>query len=322
AINEGYQQGVSGSRFDESECLRAYALYYMSMYLPKLWFMLEHSGGALARLLAGGEETRVTELGCGPGTFLWSLLLYCRAVCPEAEAGLSLQGIDCSLPALDLGRRLEESFAPQRPIEWRAGNWHALDSLESDVVIFGHTLIEGQAPSPERIAGLCRNARMVILIEPGTRQSFHRLLPVRDRLFAEGWHLHFPCPVDAPCPMGTDNWCHFSVGREPLPVLQRIGASLPGESRSCFSAFFFTREPRQSASDYRVLSKLKKAGGRASRWLCSGTTLVEAWLGKKERSETNRPFLKAEAGDLLTIEADGFPSPGRLRKDTTVIGES
>ena len=310
-------QWVGGEGVDYSDPradLRAYACFYMPANMPKLWLMLDQAPEFIPAL--AGQPWRIREIGCGPGTFLWSALLWLEQHAPEALQTLTgITGVDRHPAFLALARRIAAAIAT-RPafrhlkIEFVEADWHDVPPTENELVIFGNVLNEAAADEPVRGAAL--NAAAVAVIEPGTVKSFHRLLPLRDALAAAGWRVSFPCPGEGqsqcrslpPCPMPADNWCHFAVNRFALPLVQRMAAKAGRlNPRHNFCGFLFRRDehPPAAAPLWRVLSHLRKSNRSGVRWLCNGACLREVVLGRHARNEGTRPFLEAAWGDLLEI---------------------
>ncbi len=64
----------------------------------------------------------------------------------------------------------------------------------------------------------------IMILEPGTKESFKISLQIRDFLINEGYRVIFPCPDHLKCPMdessGLTDWCHFKffTSFEPSPA--------------------------------------------------------------------------------------------------------
>lgn len=291
--------------FADSATLRAYTLYYMSINMPKLWFLLDR--------VPPRDVCELRDCGCGPGTFMWAYVFWLMARRPEALAKLQrLEGIERTPAAAEMARRLGRALrtlpgCEHLEIQVDVGDWQDVNSV-SELTILGNVLVEG-----ETTALPCSGGNRLIMIEPGDRAGFHTLLPQRDALIADGWTVQFPCPAQATCPMAADNWCHFSVNRFILPYIQRMSAAAKRRNhRHHFSGFVLDRDA-DSAGGWRVLSNLRKANRSGIRYLCNGEQLVEAVLNRKMRTPQNRAFLDADWGDLLSI-SPALKGP-RLRQD-------
>ncbi len=324
ALNRQWVQTDQVMDYDgKHAAMRAYTCYYMTINMPKLWFVLDRNPALVDELL-NREFVQATELGCGPGTFLWAFLFYVQARHPDKLPRIRrLRGVDRSETAIACARRFGDVLRRQDAyahidLEFNVGDWQSQVAAPDDFLIFGNVLNESEAPVLSDVA-----AAAVLIVEPGTRRGFHPLLPVRDRLVEDGWHVHFPCPrASAPCPMAADNWCHFAINRFELPFIQRMSNRAKRlNPRHNFSAFLFSKTPHAEAGNWRVLSKLRKAHRSGIRWLCDGEHLVEAVLNRRKRSDRNRPFLDADWGDCLHMRLNGdrhFRQSGRLGADDDV----
>ncbi|OPZ27706.1 MAG: Mitochondrial small ribosomal subunit Rsm22 [Lentisphaerae bacterium ADurb.BinA184] len=332
ALDHFSRQWLAGpGRFDytaKAADPRAYTCFFSTINMPKLWAMLDRTPW----LTTGLPDTDwgLTELGCGPGTFLWATLIWLEQHAPDALARLTtVTGVDRLPRWLDLAQRLAAPLRTRRPfrhIDFRfvKADWREQLRRPGDWLIFGNVLNE--APTDDAAWVRCVEARTVLVIEPGTQAVFARLLPVRDAMRQAAWHVHFPCPrADTPCPMTAGNWCHFCVNRFQVPFVQRIAAKAARlNPRHNFCAFAFSRQPPpfEPAVSWRCLSHLRRANRSGIRWLCDGTHLGEALLNRHERTPANRPFLEADWGDLLAIRPPRPPAAHgprtRLNHDETV----
>lgn len=318
--------GVDPAYARDLAVMRSYALYYMPVNMPKLWFLLDRCAPLLRALLAAHPAPRVAELGCGPGTFLWAWLFWLRRHAPQALAAMAtrpvdsppwLTGIDHAEAALTHARALGDALArwpdlaPHAPA-WQPADWRAVPLPDVDLLLIANTLNEA-ADAPLPIDALTAwGGHTLVIIEPGTTEVFHRLLPLRDALLAAGWHCAFPCPRAAACPMAATfaNWCHFHVNRFLLPHVQRMSNRAGRQNpRHHFVGLVFSRDPAALAppDTWRVLSRLRKANRSGIRHLCDGVHLTEAVLNRKARSDANRYFLDAEPGDLGRLRSRRSP---------------
>jgi ribosomal protein RSM22 (predicted rRNA methylase) len=151
------------------------------------------------------------DLGAGPGATSWAAL----AVWPTIERVIA---VERERTAVELGRRLAEG----RDWTWRLGD-AATGRLDPvDVVAAGYLLgelePEAQARLVDRAWAATRGA--LILVEPGSRAGFGRILAARDRLITAGARIVAPCPGETDCPVAASRttWCHFlaRLDRSPL----------------------------------------------------------------------------------------------------------
>lgn len=294
--------------------MRAYACYFMTIHMPKLWFVLNRCATPLTRFLEQRERVTLTELGCGSGTFLWAFLFWLRQQRPDLLPRVRLlHGIDRSGAALAIAARLGEGLRAQPEFahlecRFSRDEWQQRLGEQTDILFFGNVLTENE-PIAGDWAGQLRCA-LPIFIEPGTSQAFSKVLPMRDALLAHGWHILYPCPTAHPCPMaGTDNWCHFHINRFTLPFIQRMsGVSGKLNPRHHFTGFVFSREGQLPPQTWRLLSDLRRAKRNAIRYVCDGEHHFEAVLARRDKTEANRSFMEALKGDAGVLATPRSPA--------------
>jgi hypothetical protein len=219
-----------------------------------------------------------------------------------------------------LYRRRHPETAPD--IVFEQADWRQTADTDADVLIFGNVLTENDGKINEQL--ISSHARVLIIIEPGTRDSFQTLRPLRDALSASGWRIVFPCTTPGHCPMPDDNWCHFRINRMVLPFIQRMaGAAGRLNPHHHFCGFVFCRGgPAPAPGCWRVLSALRKAHRSGIRYVCDGQQVAETVLNRRARTPATRPFLDAEIGDMLRIETPQGSQTmrrGRLEREDHVL---
>jgi ribosomal protein RSM22 (predicted rRNA methylase) len=161
--------------------------------------------------LPGFSPASLLDLGAGPGATSWAA----TAVWPTIGSVVAVEG---RRSALDLGRRLAED----RDWTWRLGDVSASRLGAADVVAAGYLLGELDEDERARLVGRAWTATLgvLVLVEPGSRDGFARILAARDRLIAGGARIVAPCPGEAACPIAASRttWCHFlaRLDRSPL----------------------------------------------------------------------------------------------------------
>jgi ribosomal protein RSM22 (predicted rRNA methylase) len=291
--------------WNDDEVAKAYALYYMTINIPKLWMVLENSNSWKPENISS-----IVEFGCGPGTFLWAFLFYLKKKHPEALRKLShVRAIDNSPANLNVATKLFRGLNKYDEFkhltvsiieeEWQEN--YKNDS--SDLKIFGNSLVETTDSMDLLFDSPFNN---MLIIEPGTLKHFQRLRKIRDKFAKDNVTIHFPCSAGKQCPMAQDNWCHFHVNRFLLPFIQRM-SNVAGRKnhRHNFSAFLFENgKATPKNQNWRILSKTRKAKGTAIRYICNGDRVFEAVLNKKEKSDSNRDFIKCDTGSLCYCSND------------------
>ena len=316
-LKENYDQQEYS--WDESSVARSYALYYMTINIPKLWMVLRNSGQWKDEAIPTIET--VSEFGAGPGTFLWSYLFFLRAHKPESLLKLKkITAVDISQEHLNTAQKLFNGL--QRFDEFKhlkadfiCKDWHeSFDKNTSDLNIFGNSLIESGMDENFIQKSKLKN---ILIIEPGTLEQFKRLRKIKDSLTSEEWHIHFPCPTNNKCPMTENNWCHFHVNRFILPFIQKISSAAGRKNhRHNFSAFLISKHNNKSNEQhYRMLSPNRKAKRTSIRYICNGKKLHEAVLNRKEKSELNKEFSSCETASYCETSS-------KLKKSRILANET
>ena len=119
----------------DRDMVLAYSLFYMTLNMPKLWFMLHHLWPQIdPGKLAQGEALRVTELGCGPGTFLHAWRFYAQS--HRWDMPMQFHGVDQVGGFLQTAERLDAAFgAYDNPLTTEKADWRQLQAPDSDVLI-------------------------------------------------------------------------------------------------------------------------------------------------------------------------------------------
>lgn len=299
--------------WDSELVAKAYALYYMTANLPKLWMILNKSQEWQRNISC--DITELTEFGCGPGTFLWSYLFYIAKNNPDQlKKIVKIRGIDHSQENLNVAQRLFKELIKHQEFshikaEFKFAEWPtAIDDLsgisqDHHLSIFGNSLIE----STDHLIDLKElKINNLLILEPGTHKHFQRLRRVRDQLVENNYTIHFPCPGGGKCPMSDENWCHFNVNRFLLPFMQKISTAAGRRNhKHHFSGFLFSKQNKdQHCNHWRMISNARKAKGSVIRYVCNGQNIKEVVLNKKEKSDSNRDFSNAEMGDLARCSSE------------------
>ena len=252
--------------------LSAYARYYLPVNYPKLHLPLAELALHADADPLRGEKLRVLDLGCGPGTFLLSVLGFLggRRAHPKA---LELVGVDIDRRALELAReacewqaarclpetdvrvltREADLFAPL-PAEYRGRGF--------DVIVIGNALAEWArgagadiaqaAARAKEVLGMLRGGGALVVIEPALRDTSRFLLQVRDALLAEeAAHLYAPCLHEMPCPAlaRERDWCHERLDWEMPRVLEEIDRAAGLQKGSLAFSYLVLRREAGSLAD-------------------------------------------------------------------------
>lgn len=198
-----------GEYVSERDLVSAYCSYYLPTNIPKLDFLLAQLGPEILTKL---ENLPFIDVGSGPGTYSVGWLSHFKkapAIHLVDQSSLMLEQARTLIEGLGIG----PSMATYTP---------GLPSISGGVMLFGNSLNEmGVKRGLELIEK--GDPEFVILIEPGTKQSFAEVLPLRDELIAMGMRPLYPCASAGACPLrSSDDWCHQVLRMTHDPEIERL----------------------------------------------------------------------------------------------------
>lgn len=191
------------------EQVSAYTAYFLPTNIPKLFFLLDQLPSQLREHLEG---LSLMDVGAGPGTYSlgWSRYFNSKT---------NITVVDQSKVMLKQAKSLLDAFAFESGLIQYTQD---LNAERAQVVLFGNSLNEMGAARASAVVKKV-TPEFVILIEPGTKQSFAEVLKLRADLLASGFAPLYPCPLAASCPLEkVDDWCHQVLRMTHEPQIERI----------------------------------------------------------------------------------------------------
>ncbi len=241
--------------------------------------------------------TSLLDVGAGTGAAAWA-----------ADSLLSLESVSCleREPAMArLGQSLMSAGSePLQTARWIPGDLTDKNPLPARAGLVSAAYVLNEVREEDRPAVLLRLWAAVedvlLLIEPGTPEGFRQLRAARDCLLAQGAVLLAPCPHQKPCPLPSDDWCHFTcrIARSRLHR-QLKGADAPYEDEKfCYLAFGRSASNRAVS---RVLRHPQIESGRITLRLCTRSGLITLPVRKRDGS-LFKSARKASSGDAFPFE--------------------
>jgi len=270
----------------------SYAAYYLPCNAIKLFPVLSELERRRPMLGRGGR-LRVLDLGCGPGTLTLGLLDFYRQRSRQSALELDITAIDRDGGNCSSARELIQAYcaaAPEAPaaaaLHILTGDVGRLDSISPasgfDCIMAGNLINE---LSPDRHADLARRIRallkpdgVLIILDPGTLQSFKNLLQFRQELLgAQEMHLLAPCMQPGTCPLQhcPDAWCHEKLFWSP-PELVRLIDARTGFTKHKGVKFSYLVASRSTSACacadnlWRVVSYVIRNKGEERLYVCNG----------------------------------------------------
>lgn len=300
-LTESYRGGSAGGSPIQNEMDR---LAYVAARLPATHAATRSVLRELASRCPDVSVGSLLELGAGPSPGLWAA--------SEVFSNLSCAShVEVDPGMADISRRLLADVPGGFGVDstWFERNLTDGFSYEShDLVLLGYVLGELPDSTRERVVDEAWSTakEAVVIIEPGTPGGASRVIAARTRLLARGGIIAAPCPHGGPCPLPTDDWCHFGsrVNRSREHRLLK-GGSLPFEDEK-FAYVVMVRESANQCSA-RVLRRPTIEPRRVELRLCGVNGLRRELVTRRQR-ESYREARKTRWGDTWESRNDIDPA--------------
>ena len=243
----------------------------------------------------GLRPRSLLDVGSGTGAAVWAcdgLLQLEQITCLEREPAMR-----------NIAMRLMRDIpGPLSGTRWLAGELSAAPLPDrADLVTETYVLNELIEADRLRAVESLWNAagQMLLLVEPGTPDSWRMMMNLRRHLISLGAQPAAPCACAGPCPIGGGDWCQFNarIQRSRLHRLLK-GGDAPYEDEK-FTYLAFVRQDSRPVRA-RVLRHPQIQKGRIGLTLCTESGVISRTVGKKE-GELYRLARKCAAGDGLDI---------------------
>ncbi len=214
---------------------------------------------------------RHLDIAGGTGAAVWAV----ADRWPEVERQHVV--LEQSAAAVAVGRRLVAGSADQAV---RRTGWQPF-VIDGEVAVPAAELITVAYLLGELEEGLRRRlleaavaaaGQLLVVVEPGTKAGYRRILTAREQVLGAGWSLVAPCPHEDRCPLQEQaaDWCHFSARLARSGLHRRIkGAELNYEDEKFSYLIAAPRPVRHPAG--RVLRHPRFAKGRVDLTVCRDT---------------------------------------------------
>lgn len=250
----------------------AYAVVRMPATYCAAFFALEQ---AAARF--GTEIETMLDVGAGTGAVCWAageiFPVLNSVTCLEREKNMS-----------EIGEMLMKEGSFPCDFTWNSFDITSGAALpKSQLVTASYVLNELNASERKSVISRLWNAteKLLVVIEPGTPAGFAVLREVREKLIQLGAYIAAPCPLNGECPIGTDDWCHFSVrvARSKLHKQLKGGDAPYEDEKFCYIAAARERTEQCSA---RVIRHPKIESGKITLPLCTAEGISQKIVTKKD----------------------------------------
>lgn len=290
------REQIAESYLSEKQ-ISAYLFYFFSTNYPKLAACLDRLPRELCEQL--GESTLI-DFGTGPGTLLFAWSDY-------FNNGRKCFGIDSSSSMLNQARKIAKTFYANRAIQWS----EKLPIIDSDkrTLMFSHSLNEITENKRNEIIEKVR-ANYIVVLEPGTKETFGKILGLRNYLLERDYSVEYPCSLNAKCPIeDKDDWCHQYLKLTHDISIESLTQKLKKDRRNVplifhvYSKREAEKEPRQGSYLFRTLKPTKFS---FELMMCSeNNRLIKLQILKKNLSKQQAKQVNSlKAGEFLAFELE------------------
>jgi ribosomal protein RSM22 (predicted rRNA methylase) len=282
---------------------RASAVAYAAARMPATFAATARAMTEAAGRLPGFEPGTLLDVGAGTGASTWAA----SAVWPSLRTWTL---VEREQAAIDLGRALLDDPAAT----WRRHDATSADLPPSDLVVAGYLLGELAAADRVRIVDRLWSATRgaLVLVEPGSRAGFRRILAARSRAIAAGGQVVAPCPGNEPCPLSGSRtaWCHFLARLDRSPIQRRAKDATRSWEDEPFSYVVIARpeliaDPRPRV----VLGRPRHRPGVVELRVCDDGRMAPVVLSRRD-GDRYREARKLAWGDAVPSSLDAVvPAP-------------
>lgn len=282
-------EGVRSSVLRSDRDVAAYAAYRM----PATYAAVRSAMQALAHVAPGFSPTSQIDLGGGTGAAVWAAV----DIWPSLT---EIQIVERERTAIALGSRLTSAStsAALRAAKWQQRDVAATAPAQAHLVTMSYML--GELPEATRDKLLLRwakNAGALMVIEPGTKAGYERVVAARDLLIANGFAIAAPCPHQSACPIPrNEDWCHFAARVSRSSLHRRAKSATLGHEDEKFS-YVVAMPEAASQTAGRVLRHPQKRKGLVSLRLCGADGALADVAVSQRDGDLYRAARDVEWGD-------------------------
>ena len=250
----------------------AYLQYRSPATSRVLSFVLEECGRRFPQSI-----TSLMDVGAGPGT--------------------SKSVLQKAFPLLKRMVFLEKDRAFGGEGEWiyEDARDYKFDT-KMDLFLFSYVLNELSLEEcfPILQKSFSQTEKILIIIEPGSKAGFQRILEYRNYLIGQGGYVVAPCPHQGSCPL---DWCHFSVRVERSSLHRQIKEGTLSYEDEKFCYLIVAKEPVPSPTA-RVVDKVESKSKMVTLPLCTKEGFVKKIFTKRKHAHFSL-LKKARWGDAI-----------------------
>lgn len=226
--------------------------------------------------------TSILDWGCGIGT---------------ASLALSqLKKLECSLVEQD---NQAKAYAEQFLKHFFPDNTLLSTPPDKvDIAVFSYSL--GEVKTWQTILDeIWPKTNYLLIVEPGTPTHFNGLLQMREYLLSKGAYILGPCCHQKICPLGKNDWCHFSANVQRSKEHRMLKNAERSFEQEAYSYVLFTKNPKILDSG-RIISPPRIHSGHIDVKICSNSgEIIKKTVGRS--SKIYKQLKKSQWGESINV---------------------
>ena len=294
---------------NDPKFISAYTIFYLPSNYYKLFWLLSKGAGFSSFILDGDFY----DIGSGPGTYSLAILDFFKN-----KYSKTIYSFESSRLMQQQYTKMLNEFHPNQNIV-QLGFGTKLVENPTATILFGNSLNEMGFESALKLIDQI-NPQNIMMIEPGTKESFSLSLKLRDDLTSKDYFVYYPCPSGANCPIaGTKDWCHQYINVSYQSDYQRL-FQLVRKNRARTPATCFLLSKRAPTTEHKnvVVGQLNEDKHSIKFFLCEKNNdnnklfqmdILKRGLNKKRQKE----LLKIDGGDGIDYQLDKLLDTNRKR---------
>jgi ribosomal protein RSM22 (predicted rRNA methylase) len=245
------------------------AMAYAALRMPATFAAVTAALDAALLRLPGFAPRSLLDVGAGTGAALWA-----AAVSAPGLAAATL--IEAEPAMIAFGKRLAHPVrVTSLPVlTWRLADLRSTLFPPVDLAMAAYAL--GELAPPDRLTAVAAlwaaTNGLLLIVEPGTPVGFAVIRELRAYLLAAGAQIVAPCPHQGPCPLPSDDWCHFAQRIARTGAQQSVKGASMGYEDEKFAYVAVARTPGTPIAA-RVLRHPQVRKGYIRLAACSPTGL-------------------------------------------------
>ena len=245
------------------------------------------------------EINSLLDVGAGTGAASW-------AVSEVLNNELEITCLEREEAMINLG----QEYMKNEKTSLDNANWIKQDvsnteiAHKADLVISSYMLNEFNEENRMLAIQKLWNAtnKLLIIIEPGTPDSFKKMKKIREYFIDCGGNVIAPCVHNQKCGLPENDWCQFTcrISRSKLHRVLKGGESPFEDEKFFYLAISKNRQLTNDNEIARVLRHPKIEAGKITLKLCSSTKIEEKLITKKSKA-LFKIARKIESGELINF---------------------